>query len=508
MTTVAKKGVALDGKGAFGHVVVVDSLEERSQWLGSLLNSLNYGASVGEPGAEFLNAPARPTMVVVGDLDRGPALEVAVEDLQRRFPNSPLAVLGNVDSAPGALPESVDAAILGVLPSPPKLIDLTELLSKARAQLDARDYPEEQSRDAGRDPGLFRLLVGNSNKIQRVREAIESAGPTNATVLVTGETGSGKEVVARNIHYRSSRAEGPFVAVNCGAIPSDLLESELFGHEKGAFTGAVSSRKGRFEMAQGGTLFLDEIGDMPLMMQVKLLRVLQERIFERVGGTQPIQADVRIIAATHRDLETQIADQRFREDLYYRLNVFPIEMPPLRERQEDLPLLIDDLLRRMAEERGPRLDFTEAALDFLKTYRWPGNVRELANLLERLSILYPECRVDLTHLPKNYLEASGLEFSEAPACPEPLGPPDFTGRGERPGRGEEVESPAPVSAPELSLPSDGINLRDHLAKVEIALIVQALDQGDWIVARAASLLGLRRTTLVEKMRRYKLGPDQ
>ena len=258
-------------------------------------------------------------------------------------------------------------------------------------------------------------------------------------------------MVARNIHYRSSRAEGPFVAVNCGAIPSDLLESELFGHEKGAFTGAVSSRKGRFEMAQGGTLFLDEIGDMPLMMQVKLLRVLQERIFERVGGTQPIQADVRIIAATHRDLETQIADQRFREDLYYRLNVFPIEMPPLRERQEDLPLLIDDLLRRMAEERGPRLDFTEAALDFLKTYRWPGNVRELANLLERLSILYPDCRVDLTHLPKNYLEASGLEFSEAPACPEPLGPPDFSGRGERLA-GLRGESPAPVSAPEPSLP--------------------------------------------------------
>ena len=507
MTTVAKKGVALDGKGAFGHVIVVDSLEERGHWLGSLLNSLNYGASVGEPGAEFLNAPARPTMVVVGDLDRGPALEVAMEDLQRRFPHSPLVLLGNVDSAPGALPEAVDAAILGVLPSPPKLIDLTELLSKARALLDAQDYPEEQSRDAGRDPGLFRLLVGNSNKIQSVREAIESAGPTNATVLVTGETGSGKEVVARNIHYRSSRAEGPFVAVNCGAIPSDLLESELFGHEKGAFTGAVSSRKGRFEMAQGGTLFLDEIGDMPLMMQVKLLRVLQERIFERVGGTQPIQADVRIIAATHRDLETQIADQRFREDLYYRLNVFPIEMPPLRERQEDLPLLIDDLLRRMAEERGPRLDFTEAALDFLKTYRWPGNVRELANLLERLSILYPDCRVDLTHLPKNYLEASGLEFSEAPACPEPLGPPDFSGRGERPGRVEEGESPAPMSAPEPSLPADGINLRDHLAKVEIALIVQALDQGDWVVARAASLLGLRRTTLVEKMRRYKLGSE-
>ncbi len=505
MATVAKKGTTPVSKGAFGHVVVMDGLEERGRWLCSLLNSLNYGASLGEPGMDFPDAPARPTMVVVGDLDRGPALEQAVEDLQRRFPASPLALLGNVDSAPGSLPEVVDEALLGILPSPPKLIDLTELLAKARAQLDAEDYPEEQPKPVGRDPGLFRLLVGTSDKIQAVRDAIDRAGPTQATVLVTGETGCGKEVVARNIHYRSDRSQGPFVAVNCGAIPSDLLESELFGHEKGAFTGAVSSRKGRFEMAEGGTLFLDEIGDMPLMMQVKLLRVLQEKVFERVGGTQPIQANVRIIAATHRDLEGQIADQRFREDLYYRLNVFPIEMPPLRERQEDLPLLIDDLLTRMAEEKGPRLDFTEPALDFLKTYRWPGNVRELANLLERLSILYPDCRVDLGHLPRSYLEAAGVEFTTPPSPPEPLGPAFPPAPAPSAEKAASSENNSASQAPSMQLPSEGINLRDHLAKVEIAMIVQALDQGDWIVARAASLLGLRRTTLVEKMRRYKLG---
>ena len=294
------------------------------------------------------------------------------------------------------------------------------------------------------------------------------------------------------------------MAVNCGAIPSDLLESELFGHEKGAFTGAVSARKGRFEMAEGGTLFLDEIGDMPLMMQVKLLRVLQEKVFERVGGTQPIPTNVRIIAATHRNLEAQIADQRFREDLYYRLNVFPIEMPPLRDRGEDLPLLIDDLLVRIAEEGGPRLAFTEAALDFLETYPWPGNVRELSNLLERLSILYPDSRIDLGHLPKSYLQTAGLEPSDLDtADPEPLVPPPAAPRAVAPPRPAQDNNQA-TQAPSLELPPEGLNLRDHLAKVEIAMILQALDQGDWIVARAAATLGLRRTTLVEKMRRYKL----
>jgi sigma-54 specific flagellar transcriptional regulator A len=507
MAMMAKKKSEADAterRGTFGHVLVMDAQHDRGRWLCSLLDSLNYGATFTEPGLDFDEAPVRPTMVVVGDMDRGPGLEAAVSQLQRRFPASPLAVLGNIDAAPGALPPAVEPVLLGVLPSPPKLIDVTELLAQARAQLDASDYPEEQPRPEGRDPGLFRLLVGRSPKIQAVRDAIDRAGPTQATVLVTGETGCGKEVVARNIHFRSDRSQGPFVAVNCGAIPSDLLESELFGHEKGAFTGAVSARKGRFEMAEGGTLFLDEIGDMPLMMQVKLLRVLQEKVFERVGGTQPIQTNVRIIAATHRNLEAQIADQRFREDLYYRLNVFPIEMPPLRDRGEDLPLLIDDLLVRIAEEGGPRLEFTEAALDFLQTYPWPGNVRELSNLLERLSILYPDSRIDLGHLPKSYLQTAGLEPSDLDtALPEPLVPPPAAPRAVAPPRPAQDNNQA-TQAPSLELPAEGLNLRDHLAKVEIAMILQALDQGDWIVARAAATLGLRRTTLVEKMRRYKL----
>ncbi|MDP5207612.1 sigma-54 dependent transcriptional regulator, partial [Alishewanella sp. SMS9] len=230
----------------------------------------------------------------------------------------------------------------------------------------------------------FDGMVGQTPAMQKIRFLIQQVAKTEANVLVLGPSGTGKEVVARNIHLLSNRANGPFVPINCGAIPAELLESELFGHEKGAFTGAISTRKGRFELAQGGTLFLDEIGDMPQPMQVKLLRVLQERIFERVGGSQTLKADVRIIAATHRDLEVMITDGGFREDLYYRLNVFPIDTPALCDRADDLPILITELLNRQYAAHQAKVKFTERALDSLKLHSWPGNVRELANLLERM----------------------------------------------------------------------------------------------------------------------------
>src|SRR5690606_5600307 len=232
-------------------------------------------------------------------------------------------------------------------------------------------------------PVRFRSLVGRSAAMQAVREMILRVAPWEATVQLRGETGTGKEVVARNIHYHSARRHGPFVAVNCGSIPAALLESELFGHEKGAFTGALTARKGRFELAKGGTLFLDEIGDMPLDMQVKLLRVLQERRFEPLGGSRVIEADVRIISATHRDLEAMVREGNFREDLYYRLNVVPLELPPLRERREDLPLLIAEINAQLQRRGMPGCRFDTRALRALVRYDWPGNVRELANLIER-----------------------------------------------------------------------------------------------------------------------------
>ncbi len=332
-----------------------------------------------------------------------------------------------------------------------------------------------------RSAELFRCLVGSSPGMVAVKKAILQVANSDTNVMLLGESGTGKEVVARNIHYHSSRRGKPFVPINCGAIPAELLESELFGHEKGAFTGAISSRRGRFEMAQGGTLFLDEIGDMPASMQVKLLRVLQECVFERVGSEKTIQSDVRIIAATHRDLETQIEISEFREDLYYRLCVFPIQIPPLRDRIEDLAALIECVLDRLESEQHGRIRLTDRAVKALSRYLWPGNVRELANLIERLSIMYPNQRVDLLDLPEKYrpnVDADDLAM-EAPTGLDPGVAPK-------------------------ALPQGGIDLKQHLADIERSLIEQALAEAGGVVARAAEMLKTRRTTLVEKIRKYKL----
>ena len=272
------------------------------------------------------------------------------------------------------------------------------LLHKAQVFTEAQSTSRQQRRPVE----LFRSLSGNSRPIRRVNKMIQQVADSDATVLILGESGTGKEVVARKLHYHSPRRGKPFVPVNCGAIPGELLESELFGHEKGAFTGAISSRQGRFEMAEGGTLFLDEIGDMSMPMQVKILRVLQERTFERVGSNKTLEANVRIVAATHRDLEQAIAENRFREDLFYRLNVFPIEMPPLRKRREDIPVLISDLITRMEKEKRGSVRLTPTAVTALSQYSWPGNVRELANLVERLAILHPFGLVEVEDLPDKF----------------------------------------------------------------------------------------------------------
>jgi len=311
--------------------------------------------------------------------------------------------------------------------------------------------------------------VGRSVAIHGLDQLMRQVAGYDSTVLIQGESGCGKELVARRIHDLSARSRGPFVPVNCGAIPRDLLESELFGHEKGAFTGALTTRIGRFELADGGTLFLDEIGDMSLDMQVKLLRVLQERVFERVGSGEQRRANVRIVAATHRDLETRARVGEFREDLYFRLNVFPIAVPSLRDRIDDLPALIDALVRRGEAEGRPSISFTQTALDCLSAYAWPGNVRELQNLLERLAILYPNKTIDREQLPA------------------PIG-----------------ERRRTAQTTVTAIPATGLDLREHLGNIEKQLIRSALEQTDGTVARAARLLKLQRTTLVEKLRKYEL----
>jgi sigma-54 specific flagellar transcriptional regulator A len=349
-------------------------------------------------------------------------------------------------------------------------------------------------------PGAHRFRPSGASRAMRaVHRLIEQVAPFDTNVLILGESGTGKEMVARHIHELSGRDGHPFVPVNCGAIPADLLESELFGHEKGAFTGALSTRLGRFEFAEGGTLFLDEIGDMSLQMQVKLLRVLQERSFERVGSNKTIRCNVRIIAATHRDLDAAIIAGRFREDLYYRLNVFPLQMPPLRERLDDLPVLIEHLVQRQGSSGGKHIRLDGAAMASLGRNRWPGNVRELANLLERLAILFPGQSITDTDLPDRYRSnpAVGWLGSE--------------GRIDARPHAEAALAPAPVlyelsavSASPDALPRGGLDLKDHLSAIEIGLIRQALEEADGTIAEAARLLRMRRTTLVEKLRKYRL----
>jgi sigma-54 dependent transcriptional regulator, flagellar regulatory protein len=378
------------------------------------------------------------------------------------------------------------------------------------------------------DERRARLPTGGSVPIRDAIALIRQVAAHDSTVLVLGESGTGKEVAARAVHDLSPRRNRPFVAVNCGAIPADLLESELFGHEKGAFTGAVCARKGRFEIAEGGTLFLDEIGDMSPTMQVKLLRVLQERVFERVGNHVPTRCNVRIIAATHRNLEEAIARGTFREDLFHRLNVFPIEMPALRSRVEDLPLLVRDLIAANAAEGRGQLQLSQRALAALALCPWTGNVRELANLIERLSIVCAGRIVEVADLPPKYrppvdwtLEVKALDSS---LCVAALDDPSQSiaveaqaaGLDEQevlnvlesapldPNTSEPTSSIASLGADSLAiLPDEGLDLREHLLAIERRLVEQALERSKGTVAHAARLLNLRRTTLVEKLR--KLG---
>ncbi|MBV7314788.1 sigma-54-dependent Fis family transcriptional regulator [Shewanella sp. NIFS-20-20] len=403
-----------------------------------------------------------------------------------------LLLAGTSDDSPAA------SNVLGIIEEPFNYPQLTELLHICQLFV---QHKRQDVQTSANQTKLFRSLVGRSEGVAAVRHLIHQVAPSDATVLVLGQSGTGKEVVARNIHYLSERRDGPFIPVNCGAIPPELLESELFGHEKGSFTGAISARKGRFELAEGGTLFLDEIGDMPLQMQVKLLRVLQERMFERVGGTKSINANVRVVAATHRNLDLMISEDTFREDLYYRLNVFPIEMPSLAERSEDIPLLLQELVSRVFNEGRGKVRFTQRAIESLKEHAWTGNVRELSNLVERLTILYPGGLVDVNDLPLKYRHIDVPEYEIA--VDEALLERDalvaiFT---------DEEPIELPESRFPSELPSEGVNLKDLLAELEIDMIRQALDQQENVVARAAEMLGIRRTTLVEKMRKYGLSKD-
>jgi len=423
--------------------------------------------------------------VLVGQIDsKGGAAEL-LKQLGQWDEQLPLILLG--EPAPADWPEDARRRVLTSLEMPPSYNKLLDSLHRAQIY---REMTQAKGRGRQRETNLFRSLVGTSRAVQHVRQMMQQVADTEASVLILGESGTGKEVVARNLHYHSKRRQAPFVPVNCGAIPAELLESELFGHEKGAFTGAITARAGRFELAEGGTLFLDEIGDMPLPMQVKLLRVLQERTFERVGSNRTQQADVRIIAATHKDLEKMIEKGTFREDLYYRLNVFPIEMAPLRERVEDIPLLLNELISRMEHEKRGSIRFNSAAIMSLCRHDWPGNIRELANLVERMAIMHPYGVIGVMELPKKFRHVDDDDEQYASALQDEM--------EER----AAINAPIAVADAHAMLPAEGLDLKEYLGNLEQGLIHQALEDAGGVVARAAERLRIRRTTLVEKMRKY------
>lgn len=356
-----------------------------------------------------------------------------------------------------------------------KPFNLEELMSLIEKALTHKKLQQEnqQLRSELNKKYKFDQIVGNSEQIQNVLRLVERVADSDSTVLVHGESGTGKELIARAIHYNSPRSTGPFIPINCGAIPAELLESELFGHIKGAFTGAIANRVGRFELADGGTLFLDEIGDLDPSLQVKLLRALQERKFEPVGSTKTVSVNVRVIAATNVNLEEAVDNGRFREDLFYRLNVIPITVPPLRERRTDIPLLLThfiDIFNR-SKNRG-LTGINSDALESLVNYPWPGNIRELENLVERLTILKGQGQVDLSDLPVKYKSAKAISTD--------------------------------IGA--LDIPENGMDFNSAVDAYENALILKALEKTGWNRNQAASLLRLNRTTLVEKIKKKGLIP--
>lgn len=463
-------------------ILVIEPDSDSRIKIKAIFDFIEYGSITFANSIEENPLTEDPYFIVIDKIDDEIKMLQQLNAIHEKYAERiPVLVLSNTPMS-----SSVESLITDTIDFPPTYKKLRIALQNIKM------FYLELSSGESRSSILFRSLVGISESVSQVRKLIEQVANTEASVLILGDSGTGKEVVARNLHFHSERKDKPFVPVNCGAIPPDLLESELFGHEKGAFTGAISARQGRFELANGGTLFLDEIGDMPLPMQVKLLRVIQERVFERVGSNKSIKADVRIIAATHRNLESEITDGRFREDLFYRLNVFPIEMPSLSQRVEDIPLLLEELIVRMENNKRGSVRLTPAAVVALQGYDWPGNVRELSNLVERLLIMFPNGVVDAHDLPEKYREGIDTSNLAIPAI------------NENQEVQQRITSHIINKVEQTTLPEEGIDLKAHLLDLESNLIKQALDESKGVVAHAAQRLNMRRTTLVEKMRKYGL----
>ena len=456
------------------HVLVVDDDPALREILQETLMRESYSVSTAEDGAGAVQAVKETVVhIVITDFQLPDIDGLEVID---RLSKLDAKIIPIVMTGFGTIETAVRAMKSGAFDFITKPFDLGTVSAVVRRAAEFHRLRQENHllRRAVRDQYRLEQLVGVSEPMQQVLEFVQKVADSDSTVMIQGESGTGKELVARMLHFNSQRRDRPLVPVNCGAIPENLLESELFGHEKGAFTGATHARMGRFELAHGGTIFLDEIGEMSLPLQVKLLRVLQEREFERVGGNRTIHVDVRIIAATNQDLEAMVEERRFRQDLFYRLNVIPIVIPPLRERRSDIPLLIDHFLNRFNQSKHTEVvGLDDEALRLLTEYDWPGNIRELENMMERLVVLKKQGILASEDLPQ--------KISRRSMIPE-------------------------LKEQFIRLSEDGIHLSREVEQYEKHLIMEALRKANGVTSRAAQLLHLNRTTLVEKLKRKGVDP--
>jgi DNA-binding NtrC family response regulator len=451
-------------------ILVADDNPDVLKLIANILESNGYEVKTVSDGASAIKELESNdydmvlTDLMMPDVDGMQVLEHAI----LKIPKTICIIL----TGHGTIKSSVEAIKKGAFDYITKPVSPSELLIFVEKALKFKNLEEENIRLKKELKGKYHYknIVGTSKAIRKIYDLIEKVSDTDGTVLITGASGTGKELIARSIHYNSQRSDKPMVVINCGAIPESLLESELFGHEKGAFTGAYKKRIGRFEMANGGTVFLDEIGEMSPALQIKLLRVLQEQQFERVGATKTLHVDLRFIAATNKNLTTAINLEKFREDLYYRLNVIPIKVPSLKQRRSDIPLLIDFFLKKFQKGKREKITgFSQAAMDAILAYEWPGNVRELENVIKRLTILSEGPVVSFDDLPENIQDISDSHHPE-----------------------KEV------------IIDNELNLNEAVQDYEKRIILEALEKANWVKSKAAKLLNINRTTLVAKIKKQNI----
>ena len=451
-------------------VLIVDDEKNYPPILGAVLEEEGFEALTAASGQEALQRLGEADVDIVLTDMKMPGMDgiELLEEIKKRDPELPVIMMtayGTVDKAVEAMQKGAYSYILKPFDNKRLVLFVNKAVSMYRVVKDNRRLREDVS-----SRYRFDNIIGKSKAMKDVFQTIRKIAPASATVLIEGENGTGKELVARSIHFNGPRRDKPFIAINCSALAETLLESELFGHEKGAFTGAVATRKGRFEIADTGTLFLDEIGELSQNLQVKLLRVLQERTFERVGGMKPVTVDVRIISATNKHLKEEIKAGRFREDLFYRLNVLHIPLPSLQDRREDIRLMVDFFIRKYAEERGAETPITGVDHDVVRMlydYNWPGNVRELENIIERAMILCPGGNISVSDLPGHFRHQANqtLDLGEIPVTAK---------------------------------------LSETLTMVEKALILRALKLSGNVQTRAAELLGIGKSGLSQKIKKFSL----